>query len=55
LTSAYSVPEDACTTFRAYYAGLATLERDLHEHIHLENNVLFPRAQTLEAQILGRG
>jgi regulator of cell morphogenesis and NO signaling len=36
-------PPEACTTWRALYLGLATLERELMEHIHLENNVLFPR------------
>jgi regulator of cell morphogenesis and NO signaling len=36
-------PTEACTTWRALYTGLAALERDLMEHIHLENNVLFPR------------
>ena len=36
-------PPEACTTWRALYLGLGTLERELMEHIHLENNVLFPR------------
>ncbi len=44
LTADYAVPEEACTTWRALWDGLAELERDLHEHIHLENNILFPRA-----------
>ena len=44
LTDNYVAPADACTTWRALWHGLAALERDLHEHIHLENNVLFPRA-----------
>jgi regulator of cell morphogenesis and NO signaling len=52
LTTGYLVPGDACTTFRAYYEGLAAFERDLHSHIHLENNVLFPRARRAEAQAL---
>ena len=43
----YRVPDDACETFRAYYAALQDLERDLHRHIHKENNVLFPRALAL--------
>jgi regulator of cell morphogenesis and NO signaling len=54
LTSSYTTPPDTCTTFREYYQGLATLERELHEHIHLENNILFPRAQALEDQVVGR-
>ena len=40
----YIVPEAACNTWRALWHGLAALERDLHQHIHLENNILFPRA-----------
>lgn len=52
LTSGYETPADGCTTFRAYYENLARIERDLHEHIHLENNVLFPRAEALEARVL---
>lgn len=54
LSSGYVPPSDACDTFRAYYQGLATLERELRDHIHLENNVLFPRAQAMEAEVLGR-
>ena len=49
LTGGYTPPNDACNTFRAFYAELAELERDLHRHIHLENNILFPRAVKLEA------
>jgi len=50
LTSAYEAPDWACNTFRGLYAGLEELERDLHVHIHLENNILFPRAAQLEQQ-----
>jgi regulator of cell morphogenesis and NO signaling len=49
LTAGYTALDDACNTFRAFYAELAELERDLHRHIHLENNILFPRAVELEA------
>lgn len=42
-TSNYNLPEDACPTFKALYDGLQKVESDLHEHIHLENNVLFAR------------
>lgn len=42
-TGDYAPPADACTTYRATYAELEALEKDLHLHIHLENNVLFPR------------
>jgi regulator of cell morphogenesis and NO signaling len=48
LTSDYTAPEDACNTFKALYFELADMERDLHRHIHLENNILFPRAIALE-------
>jgi len=51
LTSDHEPPEGACNTFRALYAQLAELERDLHTHIHLENNVLFPRAAKLEERL----
>jgi len=44
LTGNYEVPAEACNTWRALWHGLAALENDLHEHIHLENNILFPRA-----------
>jgi regulator of cell morphogenesis and NO signaling len=49
ITSDFQLPEYACVTYRALMAGLQDLERDLHIHIHLENNILFPRAQKLEA------
>ncbi|MGE0432780.1 MAG: iron-sulfur cluster repair di-iron protein [Planctomycetota bacterium] len=44
LTENYIVPQDACNTWRALWHGLEALEADLHQHIHLENNILFPRA-----------
>ncbi len=44
----YTAPADACTSFRALYQGLAELEADLHQHIHLENNILFPRTIEME-------
>jgi len=44
LTDDYQPPEGACTTWRALWHGLAALETAMHEHIHLENNILFPRA-----------
>ncbi|MFO7957643.1 MAG: iron-sulfur cluster repair di-iron protein [Candidatus Brocadiia bacterium] len=48
----YRLPEDACEAFRALYDALQELEADLHEHIHLENNILFPRAVALEQNTL---
>jgi regulator of cell morphogenesis and NO signaling len=52
-TGDYIVPEDACPSFRALYFGLEDLEKDLHRHIHLENNVLFPQAIEFEREIFG--
>jgi regulator of cell morphogenesis and NO signaling len=52
LSQGFQAPPDACNTFRGLYHGLAELERELHDHIHLENNVLFPRAATLERKLL---
>jgi len=49
LSSGFTVPADGCSTYRALYEGLARLERELHEHVHLENNVLFPRVVSLSA------
>lgn len=43
----YTPPEDACTTYRLAFAALHGLEKDLHQHVHLENNILFPRAVKL--------
>jgi len=52
LTNDYAPPADGCNTYHALFEGLRELEADLHRHIHLENNILFPRAALLEA---GRG
>ncbi len=48
LTTDYTPPADGCTTYRACFAELAAFERDLHRHVHLENNVLFPKSIELE-------
>ncbi len=48
VSDGYTPPPDACNTYRAMLHGLADLEADLHQHIHLENNILFPRAAALE-------
>ena len=48
LSNGYQPPADACPTFRALYHGLEAFERDLHQHVHLENNILFPRALEIE-------
>jgi regulator of cell morphogenesis and NO signaling len=48
LTSDFRVPEGACNTYRVMLASLEELEADMHEHVHKENNILFPRAARLE-------
>ena len=48
LSSNYTTPADGCTTYRVAFAMLQEFEEDLHEHIHLENNILFPKAITLQ-------
>jgi regulator of cell morphogenesis and NO signaling len=48
----YTVPEDACISYQTLYVALAALEADLHQHIHLENNILFPRAADSETSTL---
>ena len=48
----YALPEGACPSYTALYIRLETLERDLHQHIHLENNLLFPKAVELEQKAL---
>jgi regulator of cell morphogenesis and NO signaling len=48
LTGGFTPPDDGCATYRACFEELAHFERDLHRHLHLENNVLFPRAIEIE-------
>lgn len=48
-SNGYKAPTDACTSYQAAYQGLEEFEKDLHLHVHLENNILFPRAVALEA------
>lgn len=49
LSNNYTPPEDACNTYRVTFALLQEFEEDLHKHIHLENNILFPKAIKMEA------
>ena len=49
LTSDYKVPSDACISYQTLYQALENFEKDLHQHIHLENNILFPKALELES------
>jgi len=48
-SSEYTAPADACTSYEALYQDLREFEADLHQHVHLENNILFPRAVEMEA------
>ena len=48
LTCDYTVPDDACISYQTLYQSLENFEKDLHQHIHLENNILFPKAMDLE-------
>ncbi|MEW6511226.1 MAG: iron-sulfur cluster repair di-iron protein [Bacteroidota bacterium] len=51
LSSNYAPPPDACTTYRITYQELQDFEQDLHRHVHLENNILFPMALALEEKL----
>jgi regulator of cell morphogenesis and NO signaling len=51
LTNDYRIPNDACNTYCVMLQGLSELELDLHQHIHKENNILFPRAKDREAAL----
>ena len=55
LTDSYTPPDWACNTMRALYDALAHLEKDMHQHVHEENNVLFPKARALAATGSSRG
>jgi regulator of cell morphogenesis and NO signaling len=48
LTDGYTVPADACGTYTVCLKELEGFEQDLHLHVHLENNILFPKAAALE-------
>jgi len=50
LSQNYNPPADACNTFKVYYAELENFENDLHKHVHLENNILFPKSLTCERE-----
>lgn len=55
LTGGYVPPDFACATYRVCLRELEEFERDLHQHVHLENNILFPAALRLEEEIGSRG
>jgi regulator of cell morphogenesis and NO signaling len=52
LSKNYTHPEDACNTFKALYSELKEFEEDLHKHIHLENNILFPKSIEIESKLI---
>lgn len=52
ITQNYRIPDDACESYRACFAYLQEFDEDLHLHIHLENNILFPKAIELEKQLV---
>ncbi|MCU0355276.1 MAG: iron-sulfur cluster repair di-iron protein [Cytophagales bacterium] len=54
MSNDFTPPADACNTYRVTFAKLTDLEKDLHQHIHLENNILFPKAIALESDLLNR-
>lgn len=54
LTNDYTVPSDVCISYQTLYSAMKEFERDLHQHIHLENNLLFPRAAELEDAVACR-
>ena len=51
LTSDYQLPPDACNSYTILYKKLEEYENDLHDHVHLENNILFPKAIKLEREL----
>ena len=51
LSNNYTPPAHACNTYKAFYAKLEEFENDLHLHVHLENNILFPKAKQMEKEI----
>jgi regulator of cell morphogenesis and NO signaling len=53
LTNNYTPPEDACTTFKVSLAELKEFEEDLHKHVHLENNILFPLGEKMLVDVAG--
>jgi len=54
LSEQFTPPLDACMSYQVFYSKLREFQQDLHQHIHLENNILFPKATQLESELLGR-
>ncbi len=55
LTGNYQLPPDACNSYGTLYERLRSFESDIHQHVHLENNVLFPRAVAMEGAVVSGG
>jgi len=53
LSDSYTPPKDACNTYNVAFALLKEFQDDLHLHIHLENNILFPKAEEMEKELEG--
>jgi len=51
VSNDYKVPDDACISYKTFYEAFVAFEQDLHQHIHLENNILFPKAVAMENQL----
>ncbi|SMO54647.1 iron-sulfur cluster repair di-iron protein [Gracilimonas mengyeensis] len=51
LTEGFTPPEDACASYRVLFQNLEGFQQDLHKHVHLENNILFPKALNLEQRL----
>lgn len=51
LTDNFTPPEGACASYRVLFQNLEGFQKDLHKHVHLENNILFPKAMQLEARM----
>jgi len=54
LSKNYLIPSDACNTFKVFYKELKEFEEDLHKHVYLENNILFPKSIELEKELLNK-
>ena len=52
LSNSYSPPADACSSYQVLYSKLDEFEKDLHQHVHLENNILFPKAIQLAKELM---
>ncbi len=51
LSDNFKIPTDGCNTYEITYRTLQEFEKDLHKHVHLENNILFPKATELEMEL----